>query len=86
MLPEQQPVYLFTQGAGGAKTIINRIAERRQELGMSQTQLAAMLGTGQSVISKYERQDFWKFTLATLIRLSIVLDCELGIKLGDKWI
>lgn len=58
-----------------------QVRNRRQELGMSQTALADLCGTGQSAINRLECGRGGLPTLSALFRVANALDCDLEIKL-----
>lgn len=57
--------------------VISSLRKRREEIGMSMTQLAQKSGLSLSMISFVER-DLRKPTLETLLRIAAALDVELG--------
>jgi transcriptional regulator with XRE-family HTH domain len=67
--------------------IADRVAERRGELGLSQRQLADLVGTTQSAIARLESGGRPP-RIDTLLRIAEALDCELVIELrardGDR--
>lgn len=56
--------------------IAAEISMRRQELKLSQKELAAMLGVSQGLVSRWEKGDA-NFTLSTLVAIASVLGLEL---------
>ena len=72
----KKPGWLFAQIAG-------QLATRRNELGLSQAELARRVGTTQSAIARLEsggrppRVD-------TLLRIADALDCELIVRLDPR--
>ncbi len=56
--------------------IAAEISMRRQELGMSQKDLAEKLGVSQGLVSRWERAET-NFTLETLVRIASVLDLNI---------
>ena len=56
--------------------IAAEISMRRQELNLSQKELAAMLGVSQGLVSRWEKGDA-NFTLSTLVEIASVLNLEL---------
>lgn len=62
--------------------IIDRLIARRQELGMSQTELGAAYGEDQPFVSRVERRqrrvDVWEF-----VRFCRALDIDPGVLLRD---
>jgi len=60
--------------------IIHSIIERRNELQLSQSRLARIIGTKQPAISRLERGDY-NTTLNTLFRVARALNLDLNISL-----
>ncbi len=60
--------------------IADRVAERRDEMGFSQRQLAELCGTTQSAIARLERGGRPP-RIDTLLRIAEALDCELVVEL-----
>ena len=59
------------------------LAEIRRRAGMTQVELAAVLGVGQAQVSKIERQsDMLLSTLASYLA-ALGVDAELVVKTGD---
>lgn len=56
--------------------IAAEISMRRQELNLSQKELAAALGVSQGLVSRWEKGDV-NFTLSTLVSIASVLGLEL---------
>jgi ribosome-binding protein aMBF1 (putative translation factor) len=54
-------------------TIAEKIYELRTKAGLTQKQLADMIGTTQSVISRLEDADYDRYNLATLAKIAIAL-------------
>ena len=61
--------------------IADRVAERRNAMGLSQRQLAELCGTTQSAIARLERGGRPP-RIDTLLRIAEALDCELVVELG----
>src|SRR5437764_15432326 len=57
--------------------VADKVAERRQEKGLSQRELAELVGTTQSAIARLERGGRPP-RIDTLLRIADALDCELG--------
>lgn len=57
------------------------IKERREELGMTQTELAEKVGVDQSSVAYWESGRYLPST-ANLLKLSQVLDCSLDRLMG----
>lgn len=56
-------------------TIGEKIAARRKQLGMTQTDLAVRLGTTKQTIGKYEKGIVTNIPLSRVVELANVLDC-----------
>ena len=63
--------------------IAEKVAERRQEQGMSQRELAELVGTTQSAIARLERGGRPP-RIDTLLRIADALDCELVVELTPR--
>jgi len=63
--------------------IADQVAQRRAELGLSQQQLAQLVGTTQSAIARLERGGRPP-RIDTLLRISEALDCELHVELRPR--
>jgi transcriptional regulator with XRE-family HTH domain len=63
--------------------IADRVAERRQELGLSQRELAELTGTTQSAIARLEAGGRPP-RIDTLLRIADALDCELVVELKPR--
>jgi len=61
--------------------VARSIYELRQEAGLSQKQLADMIGTTQSVISRLEDADYEGHSLSMLNRIAEALDKRLTIQM-----
>ena len=64
--------------------MIQSLIKRRNQLRMSQSQLARTVGTRQPAISRLERGDFNNVTLSTLIKVAHALDLDLDISLKTR--
>lgn len=64
--------------------IAQQVKDIRTMRQISQTQLAAMMGTTQSRISQIEDPNYARLTLATIVRLAACLDCELTVTLKER--
>jgi predicted transcriptional regulator len=60
--------------------IAGQVADRRQELGLSQQELARLVGTTQSSIARLERGGRPP-RIDTLLRIADALDCDLRVDL-----
>lgn len=63
--------------------IAERVTERRVEMGMSQRELAELVGTTQSAIARLERGGRPP-RIDTLLRIAEALDCELVVELSPR--
>jgi len=59
------------------------VAERRQQRGLSQRELAELVGTTQSAIARLERGGRPP-RIDTLLRIADALDCELVVDLKPR--
>jgi predicted transcriptional regulator len=63
--------------------IADRVAERRLEKGLSQRELAELVGTTQSAIARLERGGRPP-RIDTLLKIADALDCELVVELQPR--
>ena len=63
--------------------IAERVAERRVERGLSQRELAELVGTTQSAIARLERGGRPP-RIDTLLRIADALDCDLNVELVPR--
>lgn len=73
--------------AGQAWDIAFQIYDLRKQAGVTQTQLAKLVGTKQSNIARIESADYTGYTLKTLEKVTRALKARLQIKivpLGNK--
>jgi predicted transcriptional regulator len=63
--------------------IADRVAARRQEKGLSQRELAELVGTTQSAIARLERGGRPP-RIDTLLRIADALECELHVELVPR--
>jgi DNA-binding XRE family transcriptional regulator len=63
--------------------IADRVAERRHELGLSQAELASLVGTTQSAIARLEAGGRPP-RIDTLLRIATALDCDLAVELRPR--
>lgn len=61
--------------------IAGQVYELRTQAGLSQTQLAKLVGTTQSVISRLEDADYTGHSLSMLRRIASALHCRVEVKL-----
>ena len=73
----------FEALADGSDALIERLVERRRELGLSQTDVAARMGTSQSAVARLEaaRSDT---RVSTLERYATALGSSLYYAVGDE--
>jgi predicted transcriptional regulator len=64
--------------------MIQSLIKRRNQLRISQSQLARTVGTRQPAISRLERGEFNNVTLSTLIKVAHALDLDLDISLKAR--
>jgi transcriptional regulator with XRE-family HTH domain len=63
--------------------IAGQVAERRGQLGLSQQDLARLVGTTQSAIARLERGGRPP-RIDTLLKIAEALDCELAVELRPR--
>jgi ribosome-binding protein aMBF1 (putative translation factor) len=63
--------------------VVRRLADARQEQGLSQTVLAARMGTSQSVVARLESGTL-DMRLSTLDRYAAALGLELVVDVGES--
>lgn len=64
--------------------ISQQLKEFRERQGLSQSDLAKLLGTGQSRVSQMEDPGYAKLSLSSLAKAAVCLDCELVVELRAK--
>jgi predicted XRE-type DNA-binding protein len=64
--------------------MIQSLIKRRNQLRMSQSQLARTVGTKQPAISRLERGEFNNVTLSTLIKVAHALNLDMNISLKAR--
>jgi transcriptional regulator with XRE-family HTH domain len=67
----------------GFRDLVDRLVEERQALGLSQTEVAARMGTSQSAVARLERGDT-DVRLSTLERYAAALERRVGFGLADR--
>ncbi|MEJ5260179.1 MAG: helix-turn-helix transcriptional regulator [Anaerohalosphaeraceae bacterium] len=60
--------------------IAEQVYALRQQMGLTQKQLADLIGTTQSVISRLESADYENERLKTLQKLAAALQCKLEVR------
>ena len=79
-----EPVFPgFAEMAAKRRAVTDELAERRQRLGLSQTQVAARMGTSQSAVARLESGDA-DVRLSTLERYAAALGHALDITLKKE--
>jgi transcriptional regulator with XRE-family HTH domain len=73
----------FTEMAGDERELVQRLVEVRLQLGLSQTEVAARMGTSQSAVARLERGDA-DIRLSTLQRYAAALDRRVGFAMRDR--
>jgi transcriptional regulator with XRE-family HTH domain len=63
------------------KPLSQQIKEARQVEGLTQAELAVLMGTCQSVIAKWESAKYGRCSLRSLAKLGVVLGREIDIQL-----
>src|SRR3972149_10892164 len=63
--------------------MIRSLIERRSKLGISQAELARIIGTKQPAISRLEKGDY-NTTLSTLFKVADALDLDVSLKARRK--
>jgi len=61
-------------------SVAEQIYELRTKAGLTQKQLASMVGTTQSVISRFEDADYDGYNLATLAKIAIALHQKVQVQ------
>ena len=72
----------FADLAASPEQLIGQLVEQRQRLGLSQTEVAARMGTSQSAVARLERGDA-DVRLSTLHRYAEALGQQLGWMHGE---
>jgi transcriptional regulator with XRE-family HTH domain len=67
----------------GFAEITAALVDARREAGLSQTEVAARMGTSQSAVARLERGDA-DVRLSTLQRYAEALDRQVGLTVGDR--
>ena len=79
-----EPVFPgFAEMAAKRRAVTDELAERRQRLGLSQTQVAARMGTSQSAVARLESGDA-DVRLSTLERYAAALGHQLHVTLKKE--
>lgn len=81
---EKDPSFRMTfEAAWQQRELLRALARRREELGLSQTEVAARMGTSQSTLARLEQGDA-NPTLATVARLAKALGKKIEWQLIDE--
>jgi transcriptional regulator with XRE-family HTH domain len=67
----------------GFSELVDRLVEERQAMGLSQTEVAARMGTSQSAVARLERGDS-DVRLSTLQRYAAALDRQVGFGIAER--
>ena len=79
-----EPVFPgFAEMAARRRAVTDELAERRQRLGLTQTQVAARMGTSQSAGARLESGDA-DIRLSTLERYAAALGHQLELRLTEE--
>jgi transcriptional regulator with XRE-family HTH domain len=73
----------FREIAQRRRRVIDELAGARRAAGLSQTEVAARMGTSQSAVARLERGDA-DVRLSTLQRYAAALDQRVGFGLADR--
>lgn len=73
----------FREAAAAQRELVARLSRRRQDLGLSQTQLAARMGTSQSAVARLEA-GVTDVRFSTLQRYAAALGETLRFDLGSE--
>jgi transcriptional regulator with XRE-family HTH domain len=73
----------FKEMAERRKALSAQLVARRQALGLSQTEVAARMGTSQSAVARLETGDA-DVRLSTLERYAVALGMDIGWKLNAR--
>ena len=63
------------------RRLVRKLAKRREELGLSQTVVAARMGTSQSALARLEGCETDP-RISTVERYALALDAELGVRVS----
>ena len=73
----------FRETAADRRSLVRRLVSKRQALGLSQTEVAARMGTSQSAVARLERGD-GDVRLSTLDRYAGALGDQVGFGLTTR--
>lgn len=72
------------QHAGALIDIAVDIRNMREKRGLTQKQLALVIGTSQANIARWEAPGYTEYTISSLMKLSDALDAKVDIKFNDQ--
>jgi transcriptional regulator with XRE-family HTH domain len=73
----------FNEMADRRRDFVVRLVEQRTALGLTQTEVAARMGTSQSAVARLESGDA-DVRISTLERYAAALDRSLELRLGEQ--
>ena len=73
----------FSDMAGDPAELIDRLSELRRSRGLSQTEVAARMGTSQSALARLESGQA-DVRISTLARYAAALDADIGYAVRDR--
>jgi transcriptional regulator with XRE-family HTH domain len=73
----------FSGMAGDPVELIDRLSELRRSRGLSQTEVAARMGTSQSALARLESGQA-DVRVSTLARYAAALDADIGFAVRDR--
>lgn len=73
----------FSEMAGDPVELIDRLSELRRSRGLSQTEVAARMGTSQSALARLESGQA-DIRVSTLARYAAALDADIGFALRER--
>ena len=62
-------------------SLAERIRDTRKKTGLSQKELATLIGTTQSAIARLESGEYERLSISTLLKVSLALNCRLRVEL-----
>lgn len=72
----------LVEAAARSRTLLRSLADRRRELGLSQTLVAARMGTSQSALARLEGGESDP-RISTVERYALVIGSELELRTGE---
>ncbi len=73
----------FKEMAARRKAFVGSLVEQRVSLGLTQTEVAARMGTSQSAVARLESCEA-DVRISTLERYAAALECSLEMRLEDR--